>query len=198
MRMRYVVTGGALVAVAAMFAIPAIAGPSSPVSASDVAAAEATLLNGIIAQQQVLVPPGASMHTSQSAARSVITSASMRSAMKLAASTKLHKYYTAAAYTYAQKTATSGINAQSDPTFRVLGGGADMFNVLTETAVDSSTLNLTGTVRTRSDIAQLQGTTLVPADPTNILDFNAVMIKQTDGSWLISSYSWTFHPGSEP
>jgi hypothetical protein len=78
----------------------------------------------------------------------------------------------------------------------IYGGGVDWVRL--------DTVNTTGAMaaangqfRAWSRVAQWQATGPKMAEPHNTLDatFN---LRRVNGKWLISSYDWTFAPGSEP
>jgi hypothetical protein len=78
----------------------------------------------------------------------------------------------------------------------IYGGGADWVR-LDNVNTDGAIADATGQFRAWSRIAQWQASGPKMAEPHNTLDatFN---LRRINGKWLISSYRWTFAPGSEP
>jgi hypothetical protein len=182
-----------------VIAVPAIAGSGPTITDGDKKSAEGALLNGLATSQSVLAPPGASSTLGARQLLAMKSDTALRTGMKTKASSTLSRYFRGQALKDVLKAADSGIDAQANPDFRVLGGGADTMQVSTAEVVDANTLRLTGTVRMWSSVAQVQSATVVvPASPSNIVDFQATMIRQADGSWAVSDYTWSFHSGSEP
>ena len=78
----------------------------------------------------------------------------------------------------------------------IYGGGVDWVR-LDNVNTNGATADATGQFRAWSRIAQWQASGPKIAEPHNTLDatFN---LRRINGKWLISSYRWTFAPGSEP
>ena len=86
-------------------------------------------------------------------------------------------------------------NAKGGPAC-IYGGGVDWVR-LDNVNTNGATADATGQFRAWSRIAQWQASWPKIAEPHNTLDatFN---VRRINGKWLISSYQWTFAPGSEP
>jgi hypothetical protein len=84
--------------------------------------------------------------------------------------------------------------------FRALDGGADSFSYKSERAIDADTVEITGSVRAWSKVAQVQsdGIPLVIATPSNVLNVTTTMKKNSQGLWQVDSFVWEFAPGSAP
>ncbi len=198
--MRRIVVGsvGGVLLLAGLVTLRALGGPSSPIIDAELPRAQSALLHGLVAGQQAMVPPGLSPTVAKDAALSAHSDLATRNAMKASAAARLRGLFSGKALGDFTTATNNGIDALADPSFRVLGGGADSLRVADATRLDASTLKITGTVRMWSSMAQVQGTKLVPATPSNLVDFRAILRKQPSGAWLTTDYTWSFHPGSEP
>jgi hypothetical protein len=92
--------------------------------------------------------------------------------------------------------ATGVVSNGSDGPACIYGGGVDWVRLDTVNTT-GTTADATGQFRAWSRIAQWQGSGPKMAEPHNTLDatFN---LRRINRKWLISSYQWTFAPGSEP
>src|SRR4051794_2031994 len=96
MHLRIVLAGSVALVVAAAIAVPALAGSGASVTSSALASAESSLLSGLNAQQQVIVPTGASTSEPHKSLSLRITT-TVRSSMKTSAETRLRKYFAGSA-----------------------------------------------------------------------------------------------------
>jgi hypothetical protein len=127
-------------------------------------------------------------------------SARMRQDTRAAATRALATAFAGQALTHETRALDNALTQEADPSFLVLGGGSDHFVYHSVEAASSARILLTATVRTWSRIAQVRPTDgkTVVATPSNAIDVRAVVEKGADGAWRVTSYTWTFQPGSEP
>ncbi len=78
----------------------------------------------------------------------------------------------------------------------VYGGGLDWVRLDSVSTTGSSAV-AGGQIRAWARLAQWQVSGPKMAEPHNTLDTNFSLLR-VDGHWLISRYSWSFAPGSEP
>lgn len=196
-RVLLITVGGLVVAVAGSLTVSAVAGQEPLVSSADISSAESALLASWDTSQKAPVSPALSQTptVAEMSARSAVSDAPQR---KAAALTKLSKLFTGKALDDQKAVVDRGIDSTADPTFKVLGGGADSLDVTNVNAVDANTVHVTGTLRTWSKMAFLQDGKVIMANPSNLLDVDETLARQSDGSWAVSDFTWNFHPGSEP
>jgi len=81
---------------------------------------------------------------------------------------------------------------------QAVDGGADGFQYSTISRNEKGQVVLVGSFRAWATVAQVQSDgSLVPANPSNKVDFFAV-VDLADGTYKVSSLQWTFAPGSQP
>jgi hypothetical protein len=98
---------------------------------------------------------------------------------------------------HAALTDAAAIQANTD--IRAFGGGADSFNYSRIATSSNSEAILAGSYRAWSRVGQVQKDgRIVPATPSNTIDYIAQLSRESDGRWRVSSFSWSFAPGSEP
>lgn len=85
---------------------------------------------------------------------------------------------------------------QEQGAVQALGGGADAFEV-TPQVLDNETVLFRGSYRAWSKVAPLEGASVAPSTPSNVIDFNATVSKGEAG-WRITAFSWDFRPGYGP
>jgi hypothetical protein len=109
---------------------------------------------------------------------------------------KLKKIFTGPALEQESLNLQHGLNAQKEPTFVALGGGAGDLTVTSSKAQDDGSLEIQGTIDTWSLIGQIQGDKVVLARPENATVVKATVVTTADGPRVVA-FSEDFAPGSE-
>jgi hypothetical protein len=160
-------------------------------SPAAVASAKSAFQRAMVASQHVAVPvhdPGKRQ------------TPRMRQDTRAAGVRSLRTAFAGAALTHETDTLDNALNQEADPAFLVFGGGSDHFVYHRAEATSSTRVLIVATVRMWSRIAQVRptdGKTIV-ATPASPVDVRAVVEKGSDGAWKVTSYTWSFPPGSGP
>ena len=191
-RLRAAVPAGVLAAAASLTGCTSADHADPRVTGS----AKAAFERAMVLNQRVVVPvraPG----SRQSAA---MLAAAMLAATRAGGERRLAAVFTGAALEHERAVLDGALGQQRDASFRVLGGGARGFAYHRVDVVSDTRVVLIATFSEWSRIAQVRTTDgrMVAATPTSLVDVRATVDKGADGVWKVSSYTWTFHPGSEP
>jgi hypothetical protein len=160
-------------------------------TAGDIAAARGGFEDAMNLRQGVT---GANVPAAQ------VASASQLAAMMTDGTAKLGHRFKGAELTAQLKALKQAHDMNASRTFRSAGGSADHFVYSTVSPVDATHLSLAGSYVAHSRVFIPDRTgALVEADPSNVLDFTAMVEKDAaTGEWVVTAFDWTFAPGSEP
>jgi hypothetical protein len=163
-------------------------------SASLASVSERAFQAAMITRQQVVVPPPSPI----SAPLGRQPAEANLDQMVASGDQRVSGLFTGTALQRELATMQSVRNGEAKSDVRVLGGGADQFHYSLVRRVSPAEIELRGTARTWSKLAQVQaGGRLVPATPHNTLDVDVTLTKSASG-WKVSDLNWTFALGSQP
>lgn len=164
---------------------------TAPMTSNDLAHARSAFEEAMAMSQSVA---GADVPAGQA-----ITQADL-SAMTVRGTARLRRRFMGAELAAQLSALTHARNMNASPQFRSVGGSADHFVYSAVERIDSAHVSLAGHFTAHSTVfLPDQKGTLVEADPSNVLNFTATMAKDASrDEWFVTSYDWTFAPGSEP
>ena len=161
-------------------------------SSASVSVSQATDLvrSATVISQQVVVPASSGESDDLHPATTDLTKTESLGRERLSA------YYTGKALVDQTADLDKAMHQEEQPDFVALGGGASDF-VVTSTRSSGSALYVKARVDVWSLVGQIQRGKVVRARPVNTILVTATVVKTASGP-RISSYIWTFAPGSSP
>jgi hypothetical protein len=92
----------------------------------------------------------------------------------------------------------NSVSSEADPKFRNLGSGASKVT-FTQVGVAGATATVQAQVTIWAKFQQQRPDgTWVTANPVNVMDYTATLVKNSNGQWIVSSLLGDFAPGEGP